>query len=185
MIAASFTDGDRDMRRLIFSIALAIAVAGCSNTSGLSPVSGVDRYSNSKTVYIQPHGTDCQSMQCIMLGAFWTEADKDKALLTISLANSTDFISSAWLEVDGKRYELRNEGDLTRYSTMVGGSAVYVKSSKDFIVPLSVIKDITKAKKAWIFVKTGTGSMSNAIIDAQGDSKAYYALQRFVSSLPN
>ena len=173
------------MKRLIFSIVMAIAVAGCSNTSGLNPVSGVDRYSNSKTVYIQPHGTDCQSMQCIMLGAFWTETDKDTALLTISLANSTDFISSAALEVDGKMYQLRNEADLTRYSSMIGGSAAYVKSSKDFLVPLSVIKDITKAKKAWVFVKTGTGSMSDAIIDAKGDSKAYYALRRFISEIPN
>ncbi|MBO2025502.1 hypothetical protein J4733_07555 [Klebsiella pneumoniae] len=75
---------------------------------------------------------------------------------------------------------MRNEGDLTRYSTMVGGSAVYVKSSKDFIVPIECYKGHNKSQKAWVFVKTGTGTMSNAIIDAQGDSKAYYALQRFV-----
>ena len=172
------------MKKLIIGAAMLTILAGCSNTNGLEAVSGTDRYSGAKTVIVSPHGADCQTSQCIMLGAFWTESHKDIALLTVSLANTGDFIRSAYLEIDGNKVQLRDGGDLTRYDSNITRSASYVKSSKDFFVPLGVVKDITKAKKAWVFVQTGTGSMSNAIIDAHGDSKAYYALHRFVSALP-
>ncbi|MBI0677459.1 hypothetical protein HCH73_10495 [Citrobacter koseri] len=61
----------------IMVVAVALALFGCSNTQGTNPISGVDRHSGSKTVIIQPHGADCESMQCIALGAFWTESEKD------------------------------------------------------------------------------------------------------------
>lgn len=172
------------MKKLLFVFSLMIALSGCSNTSGLDAVSGKDRYSGDRTVSIQPHGAACETTQCIMVGAFWTESHKDMALLTISLANTADFIRSADVEIDGKKYQLRDDSDLTRYDSQVIRASAYIQSSKDFLVPLSMVKDITKSKKVWIFVRTGTGQMSNAIIDAQGDSKAYYALQRFVAALP-
>lgn len=172
------------MKKLLIGFALIASLAGCSNTSGLDAVSGKDRYTGARTVSVQPHGAACETSQCIMVGAFWTESHKDMALLTISLANTADFIRSAEIEIDGKKYQLRDDSDLTRYDSQVTRSSAYVQSSKDFLVPLGMVKDIVKAKKAWIFVRTGTGQMSNAIIDAQGDSKAYYALQRFVASLP-
>ncbi|EOT1756506.1 lipoprotein [Citrobacter koseri] len=161
-----------------------LVLAGCSNTQGTGPISGIDRHSGSKTIIIQPHGTDCESMQCIALGAFWTESEKDYALLTVSLMNTSDFIRSAHLEIDGVKYPLRDDGDLTRYDRPLNNVSLYVESKKDYIIPLDIVKKITTAKKAWIFVQTGSGYMSNAIIDAQGDSKAYYALQRFLTALP-
>ena len=173
------------MSRLLIVGTIAVALAGCSNKSGFDPVSSVDRYSNARTVYIKPHGADCKSMKCVMLGASWIESDKDMVLLTISLANTTDFIRSASLEIDGKTYNLKDGGDLTRYNWITSGSSYYAKSSKEFLVPLGILKDITKAKKAWVFVQSGSGPVNNAIVDSQGDSKAFYAIERFVSSIPN
>jgi len=161
-----------------------LVLAGCSNTQGTGPISGIDRHSGSKTIIIQPHGTDCESMQCIALGAFWTESEKDYALLTISLMNTSDFVRSAYLEIGGVKYPLRDDGDLTRYDRPLNNVSSYVESKKDYIIPLDVVKKITTSKKAWVFVQTGSGYMSNAIIDAQGDSKAYYALQRFLAAIP-
>lgn len=172
------------MKKYIIAGFLSILLVGCANTQGTNPVSGVDRYSGSKTVLIQPHGTDCKTMQCISLGAFWIESEKDMALLTVSLLNTTDFIRSAYLEIDGEKYPLRDDGDMTRYDRPLSNSPTYIESKKDYIVPLELIKKITSAKKAWVFVQTGSGYMSNAVIDSQGDSKAYYAMQRFLTAIP-
>ncbi|MBJ9817978.1 hypothetical protein I5679_13910 [Citrobacter koseri] len=172
------------MKKIIITSLMALALFGCSNTQGTNPISGVDRHSGSKTVIIQPHGADCESMRCIALGAFWTESEKDYALLTVSLMNTSDFVRSAYLEIDGVKYPLRDDGDLTRYDRPLNNVSSYVESKKDYIIPLDVVKKITTAKKAWVFVQIGSGYMSNAIIDAQGDSKAYYALQRFLAAIP-
>lgn len=104
--------------------------------------------------------------------------------MTVSLINTSDFVRSAYLEIDGVKYPLRDDGDLTRYDRPLNNVSSYVESKKDYIIPLDVVKKITTAKKAWVFVQIGSGYMSNAIIDAQGDSKAYYALQRFLAAIP-
>ncbi|HEY2455232.1 MAG TPA: hypothetical protein VGI71_21955 [Scandinavium sp.] len=173
------------MKRIaIMSVAFALLLAGCSNTQGNGVINGVDRHSGSKTVLIQPHGTDCDSMQCIALGAFWVSSEKDTALLNVSLMNTSDFIQDAYLEIDGQKYQLRDDGDLTRYERPLSDMTSYVQSRKDYLVPLDVIRKMSTAKKAWIFVKTGDNYMSDAIIDSQGDSKAYYAMQRFIAAIP-
>ncbi|SFQ99086.1 hypothetical protein SAMN04487773_0915 [Enterobacter sp. kpr-6] len=172
------------MKKIAATVLLSISLAGCANNQGLNPVLGTDRYSGSKTVLIQPHGADCQSMQCIALGAFWTESEKDKALLTISLINTSDFIRNAYLEIDGNHYALKDGGDLTRYEHPLSNMPAYSESKKDYVISLEVIRKITSAKKAWVFVQTGSGMLSDPIVDAQGDSKAYYAMQRFIQAIP-
>jgi len=172
------------MKKILVIAGLCAVLVGCSNQQGLGTTVGVDRYSGSRTVSIAPHGADCQSMGCIAVGASWVESYKDDAMLNISLINTADFIKSAHLEVDGTMYELRNDKDLTRYSNPLVTNPGYTESKKSFLVPLDLIKKITTAKKAWIFVSTGSnGVMSDAIIDSQGDSKAYYALKRFLADV--
>ena len=179
-----FTVGDRDMKKLLLAAFVASFLTGCANNQGQEAITGVDRHSGSKTVLMQPHGTDCKSMQCIAIGAFWAESEKDTALLNISLMNTTDFVRSAYLEIDGKKYQLRDGGDLTRYERPLANYSAYAQSRKDYLVPLDLIKKLSTAKKAWVFVETGSGVMSDAIIDSQGDSKAFYAMQRFLKQIP-
>lgn len=169
------------MKKVLSIAAFCAVLVGCSNQQGLNSKIGVDRYSGSKTISMPPHGADCTSMQCISIGAAWVGSKKNDALLTISLINTADFIKSAHLEIDGVMYDLRNDKDLTSYDSPLPGSPGYIESRKSFLVPLDLIERITTARKAWIFVSTGSnGVMSDAIIDSRGDSKAYYALKRFL-----
>ncbi|MFV9079522.1 hypothetical protein ABQ397_24890 [Serratia fonticola] len=172
------------MKKAIAVALVTMSLVGCANNQGLGPEAGVDRHSGSKTVLMQPHGSDCKTMQCIAIGAFWTESAKDKALLTVSLLNTTDFIRDAYLEIDGVKVPLLDDGDLTSYERPYSNLPGVANSRKEYLVSLDVIRKLASAKKAWIFVQTGSGYMSDAIIDSQGDSKAFYAMQRFLSAIP-
>lgn len=166
--------------RATISAAAAILSAGCATTTGLGPTSKVSGFDGGRVVDIQPHSNACDSMRCTGLGAQWTSARPNDAILTVRSYNSIVAILGAKLSIDGRVVELVPTQATTTFDTSVPGLRM---STRAFAAPLSVVREITSANKAWLRVNTPDGYVEDAIIDGPKDSKALHALKRFLASV--
>lgn len=166
-------------RHLIYASML-VSLLGCSTATGSAAKRTQSGFDGSRIISIAGHATDCQAMRCTGLGAYWTSDNPTMARLTVHLFNDTKGITSAKLNIDGRFYALAGDWQLTQFHEL--GSATE-ESRKNFPVPLSLIRDLVKAKHAWLRVDTPSGYAENAIIDGDEDSKAHNALKRFLAAV--
>ena len=161
-------------------ILLVIFTSSCGTTTGLSPTSSSGGFDNSRKVAIRPHGTAPKSgfeATIIVLGAEWNEAHRDHVILSVGVANDITGVVGAELNIDGERISLQPTATVT---DMDAGGGVMKMSTKGFVTPLDTVDRILRSKRTWIRIQTPTGTMENAIIDGEKDSKAYHALVRFI-----
>lgn len=172
-----------------FCVLLAcIALAGCATTSGLSAHSEVSNFDGSRTVSIDPHGTWCgmRMNPCAMVGAQWNSAHPDSAFLDIEMIWQYTGIEGAEVNIGGQITRLTPSKYPTQFSNVDPGSAwgpMLRQSDQSFVVPLALIREMATAPDVRIRVDTTEGYDDGVIISPEHDSKAYYALQRFLAKV--
>lgn len=162
----------------------ALLLAGCANNVGLNAETSVSKFDGVKTVTIQPHGADC----CMAIGAFWTEKVPDMAVLNLTTYVKYMNLEGAELRVDNKIIKLQPVDTLTKFEQMMPGDNVVnmPTSTRGFALPLSDLKQVMAAKTSMIRLTTlSDGAIVGTIKDGQNDTKAYYALQRFLTQIPS
>ncbi|MEY0037960.1 hypothetical protein AB7W68_11760 [Providencia rettgeri] len=164
----------------VFIIAALLVLSGCSNKTGLGTNISKDSYDGNTVISIEEHGNDCQSFICTGLGAQWNSKNKDKAILYVSVFNKITTINAAEIKIDGKEFKIAKKDG---YSDFDSFSPSVRKSSQAFLVDFSLIKAITAASDARLRVYTSKGQISDVIVSNGKDSKAYYALKRFVDDV--
>ncbi|HBQ5903571.1 Uncharacterised protein [Klebsiella pneumoniae] len=171
------------MRQLLVVVLGVLLMSGCANNIGLNPETNVSKFDGVKTVTIQPHGADC----CMSIGAFWTEKVPDMAVLNLTTYVKYMNLESAELRIDDRIIKLRPVDTLTKFEQMMPGeNAVNMPTStRGFALPLSDLKQVMTAKTSMIRLTTlSDGAIVGTIKEGQNDTKAYYALQRFLSQIP-
>ncbi|WP_049106900.1 hypothetical protein [Klebsiella michiganensis] len=97
-------------------------------------------------------------------------------------------LEGAELRVDDKIIKLQPVDTLTKFEQMMpGDNAVNMPTStRGFALSLSDLKQVMTAKTSMIRLTTlSDGAIVGTIKDEQNDTKAYYALQRFLNQIPN
>ncbi len=161
------------------SAAFLLFLAGCATTTGIAPTTSHSGFDNASVVTIPAHGNACSGMVCTGLGAQWSAKTPETALLMVNIINEYRGITGAQLNMDGQVLTLKK----TATATTMEASGGMKQSTQSFIVPLSLIRDITNSQRTWLRVQTPSGSYEDAVIDGAKDSKAFHALKRFLSSV--
>tara|TARA_Y100001968_G_scaffold286015_1_gene286397 strand:- start:715 stop:1221 length:507 start_codon:yes stop_codon:yes gene_type:complete len=165
------------LRRLYF-LAL-MGLAGCATTTGLEPTERFSGFDNARVVDIQPHGNACTGMVCTGFGLQWNSKYPENAFMIVEVFNDITAIFGAQLNVDGNIVTLQ-ESQLTSDFESDG----YVKnSSKAFLISMDTLRRIETAHRVWMRVETPSGTIEDAIIDGETDSKSYHALKRFLAKV--
>jgi hypothetical protein len=162
----------------------ALLLAGCANDVGLNAETSVSKFDGVKTVTIQPHGADC----CMAIGAFWTEKVPDMVVLNLTTYVKYMNLEGAELRVDDKIIKLQPVDTLTNFEQMLPGDTVVnmPTSTRGFALSLSDLRQVMTAKTSMIrLITLSDGAIVGTIRDGQNDTKAYYALQRFLKQLPS
>lgn len=167
--------------KLFIGIAFALLVlTGCSNTSGLNSSIQKDSYDGSSIVTMPAHGNDCKTVVCTGIGAQWVSKSPDKAILVINVFNEITSIDSAKISIDGKEYDIKSKDG---YSNFDSFSPSIRNSKQAFKVDMAMIRSIASASDVRLKVYTSKGQISDTVISAGGDSKAYHAIRRFVDDV--
>ena len=156
-----------------------VLLAGCSTKTGLSPKVAHSGFDNARTVSITPHANAASGIIATGIGAQWNEARKDQVILIIAVFNLITGITGAELNIDGERTTLTPTATVTDLNS--GG--ILKISTKDFVTQLDTVEKIIRSKRTWLRVHTPTGTMEDAVIDGDKDSKAYHALVRFMDAV--
>ena len=154
--------------------------AGCSTTTGLSPKTTHSGFDNARIVNIAAHGNAISGVIGTGIGAQWNEAEKDKVILIIAVFNTYTGITGAELNIDGEKTALIPTAGVTEMKSADGMTKI---STKGFVSNLDTVEKIIRSKRTWLRVHTPTGSMEDAVIDGDKDSKAYHALIRFMDAV--
>lgn len=170
------------MRKLIITALVAFSVTGCANSVGLNPETNISKFNGVKTITIRPHDADC----CLSIGAFWTEKLPDMAFLNLTTYGKYMNLESAELRVDDRLIKLQPVNTLTKFEQMLSSdneSNIYT-STRGFALILSDLRQVMTAKTSMIRLTTlSDGVIVGAIKYGQNDTKAYYALQRFLNQI--
>ena len=171
---------NRLLRLLIAGVVL--SVTGCGTTTGLAPETSHSGFDNAQIVNVVPHSNipnGSFDMITTGIGAQWNSANKDEVILVIAVFNDYTGISGAELNIDGEKIVLTPTPGVTDM-TSEGGIK---ESTKGFVTSLQTVEKIVHSKRTWLRVRTPTGTMENAVIDGDKDSKAYNALIRFKEAI--
>lgn len=162
------------------TLLLATTLAGCSTVAGSDASVSRSGFDGARIVTINGHGNACKSMRCTGLGAQWTSKNPTEAVLVVYLFNDIKGITGASLNIDGQTYDLSTMQPFTNFSDF---RAATQESRKGFLVPTDLVRKITASQRTWLRVQTNAGYVEDAVIDGQTDSKAYYALKRFIAAV--
>lgn len=169
------------MRKLFLAFGVIATLFGCKSTTGMDATEHYSGFDNARIVNIVPHGNACQNMVCTGFGLQWSSEHKDSALMVVQIFNQMSAIFGAKLNIDGEVITLYESQLITSTDISSGG---YVKnSSKAFSISLETLRRISKAKRVWMRVETPDGTLEDAIIDGDTDSKSYHALKRFLTKI--
>lgn len=159
----------------------ALTISACSNTSGLAPKVSHSGFDNSKVVNIAPHGNACNYMNCTGFGLQWNSKYPNEAFMIVQVFNNLSPIFGAQLNIDGNIIILKESQLVSSYEL----DGYTQNSSKAFSVSIDTLEKIEDAKKVWMRVETPNGTIEDAIIDGNTDSKSYHALKRFLAEVSN
>lgn len=178
------------MKKIIAAAICVALLSGCATTSGLKPETSISKFDNSRVVHIEPHGTWCgmRMTPCAMVGAEWNSAHPDVALVQIEMMWEYTNINAAEVNIDGHITHLEISHYTTQFNNPDPGSpmgALLRTSDQMFVAPMSLVREMASAKDVRLRVDTSKGYDDGIINSAEHDSKAFYALQRFVSAVDN
>lgn len=175
-------------------VCMVFALSACGATVGENARSDVSKFDGSRNVWIDQHGTNCgMSMTCSDVGAQWTSADPAHAVLRIGTMGAYESITAAALNINGRIIELQpveasthfdHAGGVPSYQTYSPANQEALRTSqRGFLVSVDLIREILASKSVKLRVQTSEVTIDSVIIDGSKDSKAYYALQRFVTKI--
>lgn len=169
------------MKKALLCVVMGVALlGGCATTTGLAPQATQSGFDGSKRIEIAPHATQCKmKMVCPSIGAVWSDK-MEKTGLVIAVFNVITGIQGASISIDGNVVDLGQPIGLTKFETE---NPMMKKSENRFLVPSALIDEILNGKRVWIRLDTTDGVMEDAVIDENGDSRAYNALKRFKASV--
>lgn len=163
------------------SVAALLSLAGCATTSGTAATSKVAGFDGARVVNIQPHGTACTSMACEAIGAQWSSARPDSAIVRVAIVNEIVGITGAEFKIGDRVVRPVKLTPLTEFNTQPGSLK---ESAADFAIGLADVRLIASGQqRVWLRVHTTRGYSDAAIIDGSLDSKAYHALKRFLAEI--
>lgn len=167
--------------RAVGALAFCAATAACSNTIGGGARSETSGYDGSTQVWISPHGTNCGArLICTSVGAEWNARTPDKAVLVVTFDGDYVGIRGVSLRVDGTEIPLQGGSDVTNFSNATG---VMRESQRTFPVSLALVRKIASSQRTWVQVTTSSGIIESALIGDGKDSKAIYAMRRFLAEV--
>lgn len=166
--------------RLTLSTAIISTLIGCGPTVGNNTNVSYSGFDGAKVVTINGHGNACTTILCSGLGAQWRSINPKQSILVVYVFNDITGITGAQISIDGKEYNLNSMQPFTNFSEF---NAPVSESRKGFIVPTDLIRKIVASKRTWLRVQTTSGYIEDAVIDGATESKAYYALKRFLSDV--
>ena len=149
-----------------------------------------DNFDGATRVWVDPHGLDCgMAMVCPMLGARWTSNEPADAVLEVEVLNAYAAIEGAKLNVDGEFIDLvpLDAEAMTKFKSNVGiagGAPVTRRSTRDYLVPLSLVQKLVAAGDVKLRVLTADGAVDGTLSGGKKPSKAQGALQRFIAKVP-
>lgn len=156
-----------------------LVISACATTTGLQPTEQYSGFDNARVVNILPHGNACTEMICTGFGLQWSSKYPENAFMIVEVFNSVNAIFGVQLNIDGEivtlqEGQLLTDTEITRYTE---------KSTKAFRISMKRLKQIENAKRVWMRVETPSGTIEDAIIDGNTDSKSYHALKRFLAKV--
>lgn len=176
--------------RMLCAVAVVVLLAACGATTGTNARSSTSAFDGSRTVYIEPHGTDCgMSMVCSSLGAQWNSKAPSQAVLVIETMGAYQSIDSASLNIDGHITHLDRSSGLTHFSQSVQQSAGTYSSAiaelgrtstQAFHGSLDLIRQMLGAHDVRLRVVTSEMTIDSVVFAAHKDSKSHHALERFM-----
>lgn len=164
------------MRIALVLTAACLLAAGCSSTGGSPAVESRSGFDGARRVQVAGHGGACSGLVCSGLGASWSSARGDRALLTVHVFNETCAILGARVRVGREVVDLGVPVGLTKFSRP--GSATR-ESVQTFDVPLELVRRLAGADSAWLRVSTSVGYVE----DGLAGSRATAALARLLASI--
>lgn len=172
---------------LIALLSVSVVFTGCGPEMGTSPKVSYSGFDNARTVSISPHGTIKSQGTLISLGADWTEANPDSALLVVEVLYEYTGITGLELNIDGKEYRFKPTESVTQMTEIGGTSEVQglKNSQKAFVASLDAVRKILNSNRTWMRIDTPTGTAESAVNDGTEKSKAFFALKRFMSEVRN
>lgn len=163
------------------SFLILLSLTGCATTTGLEPTERFSGFDNARVVDIQPHGNACEGIICTGFGLQWNSKYPDDAFMIVQVFNDITAIFGAKLNIDGDIIDLEESQLISDLE-----SDGYMKnSSKAFRISLPTLRKIENAKRVWMRVETPNGTIEDAIVDGDRDSKSYHALKRFLTKVDN
>lgn len=167
----------------ILALTCVAVLAGCANSVGLDASIKRSGFDNSAVVDMPVHGTRCGSLtkKCLGIGAQWTSASPDRVILTPSIYMEYAGIVGAKLSIDDKIVDLGQPIGVTDMSKP--GASALLMSTGSFATSYETVRQMAYARKVWIRLTTPTGTVEDSLIDGDSDSKAIYAMRRFVESV--
>lgn len=163
--------------RTLMIVAAALALAGCA--TGSPPTSRVSGLDGSRVVTVPGHGNACSGVVCTGLGAQWSSAEPEYALLVVYVFNDVRAITGASLSVGGRVHRLTPLGQ-TGFASY---GAATRESRKAFAVPLGLVRELAQADRAWLRVETPGGYLEDPVVDSGREGKSLGALRRFLASV--
>lgn len=161
-------------------IAVILLLSGCATTDGLQPTVSYSGFDKSQVVDVPPHGATCATHPCVAIGAQWSSAHPESAMLHAALIGEIRAITSLSLSIDGQRIELRP----VRHSTEFDTSNKYlIKSQRSFFISTSDLVRVTKSSSVWVRIGSNGGYLEDLIVDGSRDTKALHALRRFAGKI--
>ena len=167
------------MRTLLIAAAAVALLQGCA-TGGSPPTSRVSGLDGSHVVTVPGHGNACSGVVCTGLGAQWSSATPDHALLVVYVFNDVRAITGASLSVGGRVHRLTQVGVPTTFAPY---GAATRESRKAFAVPLGLVRELAQADRAWLRVETPAGYLEDPVVDSGREGRSLGALRRFLSSV--
>lgn len=132
------------------------------------------------------------SLVCSAVGAEWHSDRPDSANLIIETSGSYASIDGCVINIDGRIVALSPDAASTRYSNDQAERTGYANpgfdqlsrtSTRYFNIPLATVREMATAASVKMRVRTSEVTIDSVIMDGAKDSKARFALQRFLAEV--
>ena len=158
-----------------------MVLMGCANKATLVPQvqQGVDG-KGAKTVTVAPESSLCSRPQCPTFAAAWSSAKEGQAVLTIGLPHQTAEVTGAEFRFGSS--EVVRVTSRSQVAPLRRADAGNIPATA-FDVPLRTIERMAYASNTWVRVFTTAGSFDETIYSGAERSRAYEAMNYFLSSV--
>lgn len=156
------------MKKLLIAILVGGVLGGCSVDHMTRAQTNVSSFDGSKQIYSDPAGAQQASLkggiQPVAFGARWTDKVPDQTAVQVEFFHAITNLTNLYLNIDGKIYKFDPIGVSTDFKHIHNMKI----SSREFMVPVSVLKQISAAKEVKYKVTTLSDGYREGIIISNG-----------------